>query len=50
MFLLLLKRLHHGGFNKIIMYVHYLSVYLNGEAAIAQKTPWGRNAIALESP
>jgi hypothetical protein len=32
------------------MYVYYLSVYLNGEAAIAVKTPWGRNAIALESP
>jgi hypothetical protein len=32
------------------MYVWYLSVYLNGEAAIAVKTRWGRYAIALESP
>jgi hypothetical protein len=32
------------------MYVYYLSVCLNGEATIAVKTPWGRNAIALESP
>jgi hypothetical protein len=32
------------------MYVYYLSVYVNGEAAIAVKTPWGRSAIALESP
>jgi hypothetical protein len=32
------------------MYVYYLSVHLNGEAAIAVKTPWGHNVIALESP
>jgi hypothetical protein len=32
------------------MYVYYLSVYSNGVAAIAVKTPWGRSAIALESP
>jgi hypothetical protein len=32
------------------MYVYHLSVYLNGKAAIAVKTPWGRNAIALGSP
>jgi hypothetical protein len=36
--------------DNVCMYVYYLSVYLNGEAAIAVKTPWGRNAIALESP
>ena len=31
-------------------YTYILSVYVNGEAAIAVKTPWGRSAIALESP
>jgi hypothetical protein len=34
----------------ICMYVYYLSIYWNGEAAIAVKTPWGRNANALETP
>jgi hypothetical protein len=28
----------------------FTNTYLNGEAAIAVKTPWGRNAIALGSP
>jgi hypothetical protein len=32
------------------MYVYHLSVYLNEKATIAVKTPWGRNAFALESP
>jgi hypothetical protein len=27
------------------MYVYYWSVYVNGEAAIAVKTPWGRNVV-----
>jgi hypothetical protein len=34
----------------IFIYVYYLSIYSNGEAAIAMKTPWGRNVNALESP
>jgi hypothetical protein len=40
----------NSGYANIYMYVYYLSVYLNGEAAIAVKTPWGRNAVAFESP
>jgi hypothetical protein len=32
------------------MHVYYSSVYLNGEEAIAVKTLWDRNAIALELP